>query len=201
MSSRKCHTTPDLRTRRIGRPRRSCAQVLAIVGFTGRRVPCLRCLRPRCPGPARAEKKQRQKGTGDSAKRHAPALSRRRAGGAFGAVESPSRQSARVADRIRAGMEQHRAQTPPAAGDPIGRPAPRRPASPPPARASATRLRRWLCEKHKVVERRVFTLPGPLPDRAGGSGATAPAPAQLSACEGMTPCPRAGCGKPARPVR
>ena len=51
------------------------------------------------------------------------------------------------------------------------------------------------------VERRVCTILIPVPDRATRPGATALASAQVSECARMKPCPRAGCGKSARPVR
>ncbi len=63
-----------------------------------------------------------------------------------------------------------------------------------------SRLRQWLCAKHKVASG-VFTILRPVPDRTVRPGATAVASAPLPACERMTPCPRAGCGKSARPVR
>ena len=46
-----------------------------------------------------------------------------------------------------------------------------------------------------------FTLPRRVPPRPVGSGMPSVADAQPPVGEGVRPCPRAGCGKPACPVR
>ena len=65
---------------------------------------------------------------------------------------------------------------------------------------SASRLRQWWCAKHKVRNRGTSRFPDELSDEQLGlirSGLG------RAASRGRTrdPCPRAGCGKSARPVR
>ena len=65
------------------------------------------------------------------------------------------------------------------------------------------RLRQWLSRKGVIAEFRGLTRPERLSARQAGPDRPGVAPGGLSVLvgEGMSPCPRAGCGKSARPVR
>ena len=63
------------------------------------------------------------------------------------------------------------------------------------------RLRWWLCNKHKIPGMGTARFPDEVLYGTSGPDPAGSADAQLSVGERMTPCPRAGCGKSARPVR
>src|SRR5262245_66526891 len=66
---------------------------------------------------------------------------------------------------------------------------------------TAMRLRRWLRFKHKVWRRKGRSLSTPAPLRALRPRTPHPAWSWPVVGEGVMSCPRAGCGKPACPVR
>ena len=68
-------------------------------------------------------------------------------------------------------------------------------------RHAVRRLRRWLCRKHKVETGQAYhALSRQASQPRVGPGPTLPAPSQRSVGDSMSPCPKAGCGKSARPV-
>ena len=66
---------------------------------------------------------------------------------------------------------------------------------------TAVRLRRWLRCKHKVRRRKGGSLSTLAPLRALRARTSDPAWPRPAVGEGVTSCPRAGCGKSACPVR
>ena len=68
-------------------------------------------------------------------------------------------------------------------------------------RHTGRRLRQWLCRKHKVQGRGSSRYPDEYLYQELGLVRLRLRDAQLSVGERMSPCPRAGCGKSARPVR
>jgi hypothetical protein len=64
---------------------------------------------------------------------------------------------------------------------------------------TADRLRRWLCRKHKV-QGADDTLPVSIPVRGAEIGSARRAAAQRHVGESVRSCPKAGCGRTARPV-
>ena len=68
-------------------------------------------------------------------------------------------------------------------------------------RHARRRLRQWLCRKHQVEGRGTSRFPDAYLHQTLGLIRLEGRTTQLRVSERMSPCPRAGCGKSARPVR